>query len=1439
MTQLVKQNGRWTTPSNAISQSLFEENSDLTPVVKDLRSYVYLPVHNIRDIYEWYRLYKDAYLGLNGAAPLDSKGYGIEGYFDNKRGASLKGWFPNLVEVKAATTDEVIYENVSGTYIRRSRDYITNFNVGDNLTIDNVPVYKDELVLVKNQQADILNFYGIDLTLSDIPNNIIFIQAVSGDEQYFNVGNTLVMLDTTNQQSTETTILEISYEDNGIDTFIKLTVENAFTCTAVADRDSGTYTEVKAFQQHGVYEYNGTSLVLCDFMTDKYRMDKQIVYVYQGETNQNADFYLRRSTGDNDIALYGLFPTNDGVEELIYSRGDAYLVKCEFNYDISWKVDPDALPDGCCGCQQTQNIAIEHPPGFNFDEFDDPFRLMFLDPTQAKSLISTSAYGPAKYYMTDSFLLDDVLGSIQFDIYDQNSQINALGALLNDMFVNPPFTPYGVIEFRQVYLDPYDSLSPVFSNQINQYQFTQDEPSNTTQMQFLYEPNQYIFPQSFNATGMAVRIQITKQQGTDDAVYMYDELHLITDYNMDNSVADLTVFPMFDTNMYNELVAMDYGTDHVWEMTLTIVNAYDNTTGTNTEQTVKSLIRAINQSPVGMLYNFNFLADTNAGTVEVKLNGIRMSKYVYMNHTVNINYGSSAVDILHERNIPGNQYNLYEPRYNAERHTDYLDIPNYNVREGNVIFQIHTVEDDNMCVIIPNPKGTIGVNTYGTIIKFGKNHRETVLDSLLPDTYVAFHSPPASPSSAYVFIEKVEDDGEVVTVYTLTFVPLVANNGYIKFTLDLSISDVSDIVTDTNNEYPNESYASITTAYPPYSIDTANFAHMFSRSEDQKDGIFNRFTGIIFREFGEPRVKFFKRDRYYNFDEDPIVDVSYFMTINIDINNAPITFNGTAPNMGDVIILNAQSSGDENGAYIFDGAGNPLIPYPNPHPNTYWRLIDDTFVSLPSPKGGISFQPKTYRRKKDPRLTLRPVGIAKLGVDYATQPFKPINAKYDMAENEDGIVTIQPGINSIYSIRFIDGLTQNNILNDIDGQGQYAWILADTVITENAVVGCTQEFGPGTGDLIWYTGTWVQGVWCDGIWIQGHWVSGTWMNGTHNAYGIQDNNIYITYNNQNNHLLSTWEEGTWVNGTWNGGIATNITWLDGTFNDGIIVDGTWKMGTFNGGTIEHVVWDDGLFTGGDFKTGLWKDGVLDELSPANPARFGVGSTQGPSYKSRAIWRKGTFTGGEFMTGDNKHNSSVFYSGTFNAGTFTSGSFVSGMFNAATWNDGVWFGGYNATLAQLVLNQVQLTIDPAQFDFILGLTTLAGYEPNSAHNQAAYVNEFYMIATPATPGSALAEELFVNVSDMETTGAYVAKDYLPGSASDTTMVLDDITSFFFEPAYVVEDPSTNTPSGSPILAATFNGNWNGGIWLNGVFLAGTFAAGHWVNGHFRTGTFGTL
>ncbi|MFX0095412.1 MAG: clostripain-related cysteine peptidase, partial [Candidatus Hodarchaeota archaeon] len=25
----------------------------------------------------------------------------------------------------------------------------------------------------------------------------------------------------------------------------------------------------------------------------------------------------------------------------------------------------------------------------------------------------------------------------------------------------------------------------------------------------------------------------------------------------------------------------------------------------------------------------------------------------------------------------------------------------------------------------------------------------------------------------------------------------------------------------------------------------------------------------------------------------------------------------------------------------------------------------------------------------------------------------------------------------------------------------------------------TQEFGPGTGDLIWYTGTWVTGTWCD------------------------------------------------------------------------------------------------------------------------------------------------------------------------------------------------------------------------------------------------------------------------------------------------------------------------------------------------------------------------
>jgi len=1438
MTQLVKQNGKWITPSNTISQSIFEENNDNTPVVKDLRSYVYLPVHNIRDIYEWYRLYKDAYLGLGGAAPLDPKGYGIEAYFDNKRGASLKGWFPNLVEVKAATSDVVVYENVFGTYTRRSRDYKLNFNVGEDLIIDNVPIYTDELILIKNQQQDILNFYNIDLLLSDIPNNIIFIQAVSGDEQYFNIGNTLVMLDSINE-TTETKILEISYEDDGVNTFIKLIVENAFQCISVADRDSGTYTEVKQFEQHGVYKYTGTTLVLCDFMNDKYKTDKQIVYVYQGETNQNVDFYLRRSTGDINIVMYGLFPTNDGIEPLIYSRGDAYLVKCEFNYDISWKVDPDVIPTECCGCQQTQNIAIEHPLGFNFDEFDDPYRLIFMDPTQSKSLISTSAYGPGRYYMTNTFLFNDIVGGIQFATMDQNGAINALGQMLFEIFIGAPLSTDGVATFQPVYLDLYESLSPVFSNQINQFLLTQDEPNNTTQLQFLYEPNQYKFPVSYNATGSAVRVQITKQQGTSDAVYMYDELHLITNYVMNNIVADITVFPMFDTNMYNELVAMDYGSDHVWEMTMTLVNFYDNTDGLNVGPTIKSFIKMLNQTPVGKLYNFNFLSDVNAGTTEVQLNGIRMSKYVYLNHTTSINYGSGTIDILHERNIPGNQYNLYEPGYNISKHTNYLDITDYNAREGSVIFQSHTVEDDDMCVILPNPKGTIGLNTFGSIIKFGKNHRETVLDSLKTDTYVAFHSPPLSPSSAYVFIEKIEDDGEIVTVYTLTFVPLVANTIFMKFTLDLSISDISSIIEQANIAYPNESYSPLTTAYPPYNIDTVNFAHMLSRAEDQKDGIFNRFTGLMFKEFGEPRVKFFKRDRYFNFDEDPIVDVSYFMSININILSAPVTLNGTPPNIGDVIILNNQTVNNENGVYIFDGPGNPLILYPNPQPNTYWRLIDDTFVSLPSPKGGILFQQKTYRRKKDPRLTLRPVGIAKLGVDNATQPFKLINAKYDMAENEEGIVIIQPGINNIYSIRFIDGLTQYNILNNINGQGQYAWILADTVITENAVVGCTQEFGPGTGDLIWYTGTWVQGVWCDGIWIQGHWMSGTWMNGTHNAYGIQDNNIYITYNNQNNHLLSTWDDGTWVNGTWNGGIATYITWIDGTFNDGIIIDGTWKIGTFNSGIIKHVVWDDGLFTGGDFETGLWKDGVLDELSPGNPARFGVGSTQGPSYRTRAIWRTGRFIGGEFMTGDNAHNSSIFYSGTFTSGTFTSGSFVSGIFNAATWNNGVWFGGYNATLAQLVSNQVQLTLNPTQFDSILGLTGLAEYQSNIAHNQALYVNEFYMIATPITPGNLLAEELFVNVCDMETTAAYIAKDYLPGSASNTTMVLDDITSLFIEPSYVVENVATNTPSGSPILVATFNGNWNGGIWLNGVFLAGTFAAGHWANGHFRSGTFGTI
>ena len=460
-----------------------------------------------------------------------------------------------------------------------------------------------------------------------------------------------------------------------------------------------------------------------------------------------------------------------------------------------------------------------------------------------------------------------------------------------------------------------------------------------------------------------------------------------------------------------------------------------------------------------------------------------------------------------------------------------------------------------------------------------------------------------------------------------------------------------------------------------------------------------------------------------------------------------------------------------------------------------------------------------------------------------TQPWQKIYYKYDSLELEENKVDITIGINNRRRIRFIDGLTENNITNNIGGQGQYAWILNDDVIVENAVVGCTQTNGPGTGQLIWYTGVWENGIWVDGIWIQGTWRDGTWLNGEFNTHPIQDFYTYVTVDyNTENIILSTWESGTWVDGNFNNGNIVTINWLNGTFNNGIINAGTWQNGTFKNGKIKFVEWFNGTFNGGDFEKGLWYNGVLNQLDAQIPARFGIEAESDTGlYYDRAIWFQGLFTGGEFHSGDNStNNASIWYAGSFESGSFYGGTFISGSFNNSTWYNGVFLGGFYITsFTDLSGSNKELLIDPAQYETTIFDGPTIGdpnYQPNISHDLDKYIKNFVLIGTP-TVISTFSWNAFINVWHDTVATQYPLKQYLNNSATNTKLTLS-IDSNPADTVFVAENIPSNIPKGNPFICATFtNSTWKNGLFVNGYMEDSVWEMGNFVNGFANDITYG--
>lgn len=1479
--------GKWYIPTNDIIYSDFKENlkptSNLNIVVStsttnstsecgcgcslitgintvSTKSVIYIPTHNIHDVYEWFRIFKDSYAISN---EFDKYGFAIHGYFDKKRGESRKGWFPNLVEVKASSTNEYKYYLGMFGQHRSSIDYIENFTNIPKLIIDGVEVFNEELVLLKNQYYEIAGQFPV----TAVDNNKYTIIIGTGDEQYFNVGNKCFLVDVDGNYY-EDIIKFISFPAPFT---MEVTINtNVPTAVGFGDFVSGPWYINSFENQNGVYQYFEKNLIPIPEMSDKYKTYGQIVYTYQGITNENKEFYLRRI--ENIMApSYTQYPVINNVWPMIYSEGEAYLIKCEVDYNLD-PIKPI--------------YPATNPP---YVSTDDAYRLLFLDNTMSDKILAADADGIGTYKTIETYNVgadsDIALGErhitggippgfddITFDVSDVNIKSNILDSYNKDRYYGSPILPN--YTFRHAVVIAPEGYNNTWETTINSVSLTQN-PNTTTLIASYLGGFINKFPLSTFAVGDFINLKFSfyDDNKATTTVVLHEQFVVVSSTI---NVGGITVefFPKLDDELINEFTSFSTSPNNVI-IDVDAVNSYG-TYDADYSPTTKNinadlLLAAFNKTIIGKIYDFTYYEKTGFTDTWLKLNKVRQShKYKWDNHGTNITAGALALTYAIDHTWPVNR-RVYFKGYNniqdfIQYYLDCCPVNNIDIAQMQDVPVIY-----NNTLNSPNRFGVEGSNKVpgkGNLILFGSAYKELFFDNIKKDTVVTLTPAASLPTTFWVSKIEWSDEDNLGTITTLNYITTPLTTELCTLSTVRDIPTISAWLYDIFNKNINETVNPDTLlpyTWHAHKPDTASYAYaMMNYAYDtttttKNTSLLKNITGIVYKEFNEPKISFLRRDKKFQFSND-ITEVNAISTGNENILVAPAVIDGVVLAVGNIIVLKDQLIPTENRVYVFNGAGNPLVVYGSIALNGYWFATGGTVNIYKTYQSQftipllvttvINFVLVDTTAKLDKRLTLKPIEIAKLGDDNLTQPWKKINMKYDSIESSENFLNIQTGINGKRRIRFIDGLTEDKIINNIDGQGQYAWILDEDVIVDNAVVGCTQTSGPGTGLLIWYMGTWEQGVWCNGIWISGNWVSGTWLNGTFNAYAVIDSYYYVTYSNVQNNVLSIWQSGIWTQGTWNGGIAYDITWLDGTFNGGVINDGTWATGTFNGGIINHIIWSDGLFTGGDFETGVWYNGQLIQLSPANPARFGTrGNGLSPEFSDKAIWYEGIFDGGQFWSGLNfysgtdhpslNHQGSVWYSGEFRSGDFWGGSFITGVFKNAIWHDGVWFGGYYTTsITDLAGNDKQLTIDPTQYDVILGLADDTGYLANTAHRMHKYYQTAFQMAATPNPADSFSDIAFINQWDINNIGTYPDLLYVPGSGTDLTIDLTITSITAMATTYQVANPSLNLIDGRPFVYAVFkNATWKNGVWLNGYFSSSIWQQGVWVDGYLIDSVFG--
>lgn len=1461
----IKKNNKFVLPNNNIDYGLFKET--LTDIDTPNESYIYIPTHNIKDAFEWYRLFNDSYVYTDN---FDKKTLGIEGWFSKNRGQSIKGWFPNLYEVKASTTDTIeYYTDSSNNYFKRSIDYIDDFTNVPDLTIDGVKIEFNDIVLIKNQNFEQLILFNVNPILSY--DNYYYCKILPNETKYFNISNP-VILKNLNGEYVEDTIINITYHNDGFDDYIIIQTKNIHeNIVELADLESGQWIYNTYDGQNGIYYYDGQNTLLpIIHMYDKYQTYNQIVYTYLGDTNQNKEFYLRRNNNKTS-QYYSQFPYIGINEPLFYSEGSAYLIKCRLNYDLSIEDNSNITIDpNCCLCNlNTGDPQVEHtagPPPFDINS--TAFRLLFLDNTMAEKIFSSYDLGVGKYEIDNRIDITTIPNYFEFDINQ---------GILKDLYYDLDSTIMNNMNnFIYQQLNTNESYEITFNNDITITQNTKNTTvlgnsittvaSTTINLDYTGTDK---FPANVFNPGDYIHIQIF-----DDNELILDHNFVVISSTMTSTNIEVEIYQPFskeliDTITENEVSPLVFDT---LRPDISFKISSINTFGLDSSVTDLALIRnellrVINSSLVGKIYEFVITEENNnfyLDYIKIRQN----LKHKYFDLRTEINWDGTLMEIDSAIMADYRQY-FYD--YTIEDYLkNYLGLQSLispNTLELEYLKDVSFTYNDAITTeqrfdISGSSKNNVIPQNVGNIITFGRDYKEIVLDDIKKHTLVEISYSSSYAPISDVFIYDVQWDEELNygKIILTKEINIPNNNDIITFSPYRDVIEISNklktifdksISNNINNLNNND--------FPDYRIQTMSYAYAFmnyAKGADinntgyhVRDEIINNITGVFYNSYNELQAAFLKRDRNFKFPNDEIINVTAASTTNINIfSTAPtLTLDGVTINDGDIIILKDQNNPRQNGVYVrtSDGLIGGYIRYETFRKNIYWNVLNGaentntTFVAyfdnifIPG-ESVVVFNRKNYKTKSDPRLTMSPVQLYKLGVDNDTQKPININNLYDVAETEENKVTIQPNISSQYQIRFIDGLTEYNIKNDIDGQGQYQWILDENVKTINAVVGCTKTNGPGTGKLIWYTGTWETGLWCDGIWIQGLWIDGIWLNGIRKANHIIDNYSTVNILNTTDENLSIWKTGTWYNGINELGIFEYVDWIDGTFNNGMILDGIWENGTFNNGKIYHIHWLNGNFHGGDFLTGIWENGLFKEHTPSIPATFGKGATLTNNYNTRAIWRTGTFDGGQFYSGqtNNNHKLSVWYNGNFVNGVWYGGSFISGDFNGL-WKDGVWFGGYYIdSIVQTQFPYAKITVYPDQYDNVLGLTGLTDYQPNTKHNLHLYKDKFILFGDPVNSNNDV-NETFVNRHHLSGGLSYVQKEYRPNTGTDTELELELSTN--------ISNIGTtyNQPLGNPIICSNFTGTFESGTWMHGYFHFGQFQTGMWFNGMFNNGNFGLI